>query len=186
MKLSPASAATSFQRKHKITNVNTDEGLQSTDARRRYMRRGSKTPTMLLIEASRDLDIIGQSLFPTLDGQHSNITNISYHALNSRALAMASAIDVLPDSYLINCRVKRSWVSEGKSLTTNSCLEANTNPDAIPTYEGDEILRRKVQTVGNKYIQPRRLSAMTALKQHLEKASISHAPAPTLQQVKDD
>ena len=189
MKLSPASAATSFQRKHKITNINTDEGLQSTDARRRYMRRGSKTPTMLLIEASRDLDIIGQSLFPTLDGQHSNITNISYHALNSRALAMASAIDVLPDSYLINCRVKRRsnpWVSEGKSLTINSYLEANTNPDAIPTYEGDEMLRRKVQTVGNKYIQPRRLSAMTALKQHLEKASISHVPAPALQQGKDD
>lgn len=184
MKPLPISAATKIQSKHKITNSNTDEGLQSTDTRRRYMRRGSKTPTMLLIEASRDLDLIGKSLFPTLDGQHSDVKNISYHALNSKALALASAIDVLPDSYLLDCRVKRRsnpWASNETSMMLNSSSDIYTNHIVTPTNGVDDLIRRKVQTASD-CIQPRRLSAMTALKQHLEKASISNSPASTIQQ----
>lgn len=188
MKLLPASAATTIQRKHKVTNPHTDEGLQSTDTRRRYMRRGSKTPTMLLIEASRDLDLLGKSLFPTLGTQRSDVSNISYHALNSKALAMAAAIDYLPDSYLVNCRVKRRsnpWATDGTTTLLNSMTDENTHTlDAKSTYEYDELLIKEHSS--RHCTQQRRLSAMTALKHHLEKASISTSTASIGVQGKND
>ena len=183
MKLLPASAATTMQWKQKIAGSNIDEGLQAKDTRRRYMRRGSKTPTMLLIEASRDLDLLGKSLFPTLDGQYSNITNISYHTLTSKALAMASAIDALPDSYLPHCCALAT--SHESSRMLNSSPDEYTNHDVIPSNGEEEEFRRNVQTASH-CVQPRRLSVMTALKLHLENASISKTPALTIPQIKDD
>ena len=187
-KLLPASAATTIQRKHKITNSNNDEGLQSTDTRRRYMRRGSKTPTMLLMEASRDLDVLGRSLFPSLASQHSDVANISYHTLNSKALAMAAAIDVLPDSYLVHCRVKRRsnpWAINETTTLVTSITNSNSHPlGAMSTYEGNEPLIKR-HTPGH-CIQQRRFSAMTALKYHLEKSSISDSTSSTCVQGKND
>jgi hypothetical protein len=143
---------------------------------------------MLLVEASRELDLLGESLFPKIDAQQSDITNISYHALSSKALALASAIDVLPDSYLVDCRIKRRsnpWTCNKNSAMLNSSPEAKTNQSVFAISRGDDSLKGK-DKAANHYIQPRRLSAMTALKQHLEKASISNTPASSILQIQDD
>jgi hypothetical protein len=172
--MAPCSAS-SMQSKHKMPKIhyirNTDGGIQSTDTRRRYMRRGSKTPMMLLLNSSIEMESLGKSFFPTSEAQFSDIAstqNVSYQSLNRMALALASAIDVLPESYLSDCRAQRKSIS---LVSDDNTDVLNTPIDAYrPNIDTERVQSRSVD---KKFAQPRRLSAMTILKQNLESISIS-------------
>ena len=173
-KLLPASAATTVLRQHKVKSNGSDERLQATNTRRKYMRRGSKTPSMLLMEASRTMDLLGNSLFPSQCGRRSD-TNVSYHGLHTTALGMALAVDTLPESYLVDCRFNSKINSSTNNGTVDS-LQSLINPsaslcDTSPTHQ--QFLH-KLRNSGC-YKQPRRLSVMSELKQHMELTSISNS-----------
>ncbi len=175
-KLLPASAATTAPRKHKVTSNGPDQRLQATNTRRKYMRRGSKTPSMLLLEASQSMDLLGNSLFPSLRGRHSD-ANVSYHGLNNTALRMALAVDSLSESYLVDCRFNSKINSSTNNGTADS-LHSFVSPsaslrDTSPTHE--EFLHQLRNSIC--YKKPRRLSVMSELKQHLDLTSISSSTA---------
>jgi hypothetical protein len=153
-----------------------DVRLQAADKQRKYWRRGSKTPKMLLISAELDLSLFENGLLPNEEAMNTSapfskngccrVTNIVAIA-TQKALAMAAAVDFLSEAKLEEIRTKERGMrlvnenAQGElvvSLSSN-CDDANTD-------------QRKIQ-ITTKSFHPRRLSAMTALKKTLEMASIS-------------
>jgi hypothetical protein len=167
--------------------IGSDGRLQSTDKRRSYMRRGSKTPSMMLINATLDIGLLGKSLLSSdfkIDehefdfSNNGNVHTFKKNAITTHtALAMATAIDVLDDSYLAELRKKRR---SNTYINDDSSWPDDKPPNVVPdVYTLDENDCEELHTFqySNKLMQPRRLSTMSALKQHLEKTSISHAPS---------
>lgn len=142
-----------------------DAILQSTDKRRSYMRRGSKTPAMLVI-TRLDLERLSQGLSaassfasdePTLACQQVRLSP------SHCALALAAAAECMTDNDVTVLRTQRPFIrsgSKGISMFYGGVGEPLTK---------DQISQQPAK---------RRMSVMTALKQSMEKASISKTAFP--------
>jgi hypothetical protein len=185
--------------KHKIKSslllVGSDIRLQSSDNQRNYLRRGSKTPRMLLISANKEMQLVEKELFPMYESTDNNVPSLVHERSDSflcaasvahTALTIAATVTYLSDSHLENLRTKRrsnSWIKDkvdvscGESILLVSPFKQDSDDSpsqrSTKTPSEDGIDQRAVQPTPNSY-QPRRLSSMSALKKHLEKTSISN------------
>jgi hypothetical protein len=172
------SKAAPFVSKHSSPadrKVNSDAGLQSTDKRRSYMRRGSKTPTMLLL-SSLDFNFLNQDLSESIG--HASEPPLIYEQVRFEDFTIRRALDAATvcasaDNDLQSIRTKRRFMlrgSESPNMLFNSELETANN--------------RKLEET----IQPaeRRMSVMTALKQNFEKTTISTTSHPLCRHISID
>ena len=121
-----------------------DPGLQG-DKRRKYMRRGSKTPAMLLISSTLNFENFMQDLSEASSYRSEPLTcGYPSHPACFQGLSSASTFSSFPDF---------------QSMKECSGCEL----DSLNGELTDKI----------KLTQPRRLSMMSALMQNMEKASIS-------------
>jgi hypothetical protein len=162
----------------KFRYPSADVRLQAADKQRKYLRRGSKTPKMLLMSAGFELFLFKNGILPTEEKVDAVTTPFSKNESTSgtnmvaistqNALAMATAVDFLSDAKVEELRTRergirvlKEKVHDKSGFALSSMNEDGANKD-----------RQKVQMMAKSF-HPRRLSAMTALKKNLEKASIS-------------
>lgn len=149
-----------------------DTMLQAADKQRKYLRRGSKTPKMLLISAGLDLSLFENGILPTeveekTDGGSSASRNIVAIA-TQKALAMAAAVDFLSEAKLEELRTKERSVRPRKEKFHDEAVVSLVSGNDDKGNRDQPKMQLKAQS-----FHPRRLSAMTALKINLEKVSIS-------------
>ena len=138
----------------------SDDGLQSTDKRRSYMRRGSKTPTMLLL-ANLEFDLISRDFAEASDypGEPSLIGEHLQRVLASATENLFN--DDLESIRTWRCRSRRDSNAHSMFLSSE-CEAANRRDELAESREPAQ----------------RRMSIMTALKHNLEKTSISATSSP--------
>jgi hypothetical protein len=126
----------------------TDESVQSTDSRRRYQRRGSKTPAMLLLSRT-DLASIQE--------RRSSIK--CDYCLGAAAAAVVNSPRTVYQS-------RMSGTASSAATTTTT-----TTTTAVVVCSPGHCL-----VAENTTAQQRRMSLMTALKQNLERSLILETP----------
>lgn len=141
-----------------------DAGLQSTDKRRSYMRRGSKTPTMLLL-ANLEFDLISQDFADASDFASEPSLICEHFLLEVTRRALSATTENLFDDDIESLCAKQF----------RSRRESNTH--SIFFNSDCETANRHHLTESRESAQ-RRMSVMTALKQNMEKTSISATSSP--------
>lgn len=156
-----------------------DIRLQASDKQRKYPRRGSKTPKMLLISAGLDFTLFEKELFPNVDGgdvassSSSNehvCTSNAVASATQKALAMAAAVDFFSETKVEELRMKRRGIRSTKEKVPEM-------PDIplLTLNEANAETDKPKMSLKTELFHPRSLSAMSALRKSFEKASISTA-----------
>lgn len=130
-----------------LVKAGTETGLQG-DKRRRYMRRGSKTPAMLLLSSKLNLDAFKQDL----------------------SGASGNGIEHAPHE---NSVQDASLVHHFRGMSASSAFSACGDAESLKEFSGCEIDQMTQELHAELLRQPRRLSLMSTLQQNLENTSLS-------------
>lgn len=147
--------------------ISCDGALQSTDKRRHYMRRGSKTPTMLKL-ATLDSSLFNQDFSKTCwcASERSKTICELLHSdeTTSRVLDNAPQLDL--QTRLLLFRNKRRSIKSG-SISPRSIFSCDF--ETANAHEPADVMQEPAR---------RRMSMMSSLKQNFDKATISASSHP--------
>jgi hypothetical protein len=159
-----------------------DAGIQSTDKRRRYMRRGSKTPSMLLFN-SFDWSMLSYDLSHKDTTPPQNWSDAHTVRLNAATKALAAASECLSNNDLEVFRAHQQQVEKACITVTvppcaTVCIDRTT---LVAPLDYEQASLKTMSCLGVVPEQRQHLSLMSALKQKLETTTISstaHAHHP--------